>query len=127
MSNINYEFEGVDSENSIYVKCSNVTLTCKGDIYNGTKLIDYFELYLQNKYIRFKINFYDEDDILFYTGIITTDGIEISDLRDDLLSITVLGYEKEFKDGFANFPLLNMSGVNGDLPRHSVKFSRFGF
>ena len=116
LSEFAYEIEGVDSENSIYAKCSNVTLTCKGDIYNGTKLIDYFELYLQNKYIRFKINFYDEDDILFYTGIITTDGIEISDLRDDLLSITVLGYEKEFKDGFANFPLLNMSGVNGDLP-----------
>ncbi len=116
MSNINYEFEGVDSENSIYVKCSNVTLTCKSDIYNGTNLTDYFELYLQNKYIKFKANFYDEDDVLFYSGIIQTDGIEISDLRDDLLSITVLGYEKEFKEGFSNIPLLDASSLNYDLP-----------
>ena len=116
MSNINYEFEGVDSENSIYVKCSNVTLTCKSDIYNGTNLTDYFELYLQNKYIKFKANFYDEDDVLFYSGIIQTDGIEISDLRDDLLSITVLGYEKEFKEGFSNRPLLDASSLNYDLP-----------
>ena len=49
LSEFAYEIEGVDSENSIYAKCSNVTLTCKGDIYNGTKLTDYFELYLQNK------------------------------------------------------------------------------
>jgi hypothetical protein len=116
MSNINYEFEGVDSENSIYVKCSNVTLTCKSDIYNGTNLTDYFELYLQNKYIKFKANFYDEDDVLFYSGIIQTDGIEISDLRDDLLSITVLGYEKEFKEGFSNVSLLDASSLNYDMP-----------
>ena len=57
MGDISYEFEGVDSENSIYVKCSNVTLTCKNEIYNGTDLIDFFELYLQNKYLKFKANF----------------------------------------------------------------------
>ena len=84
MGDIN-EFEGVDSENSIYVKCSNVTLLYKNEIYNGTDLIDFFELYLQNKYLKLKANFYDEDDNLFYAGIIQTDGIEISDLMDDLL------------------------------------------
>ena len=116
MGDISYEFEGVDSENSIYVKCSNVTLTCKNEIYNGTDLIDFFELYLQNKYLKFKANFYDEDDNLFYAGIIQTDGIEISDLRDDLLSITVIGYEKEFKEGFSNVSLLSNSTVSHELP-----------
>ena len=116
MGDISYEFEGVDSENSIYVKCSNVTLTCKNEIYNGTNLIDFFELYLQNKYLKFKANFYDEDDNLFYAGIIQTDGIEISDLRDDLLSITVIGYEKEFKEGFSNVSLLSNATVSHELP-----------
>jgi len=116
MSEFSYEFEGVDTENSIYAKCSSINLSCANDIYNGTKLSDFFHLYTQNKYIKCKVNFYDEDDILFYSGIIQRDGIEINDLRDDILNITVIGYEKEFKDGYSNVPLDDITNLGIDLP-----------
>ncbi len=123
MSDVSYSKEAVESSGSttsLLLECSNLNFQCITDIYSGTDLIDYFEIFTKDKYTRYKFNYYDDDDILIYTGILYKDGIDIDAIENQILSFTVIGYEKEFKEYYTNKPLEQSthfasveSGVNG--------------
>ena len=52
MSEIEYSFEDVDSDNTLYVKTSNLSFNCINDnLTNSTLLFDFFEVYESNKYL----------------------------------------------------------------------------
>jgi len=100
MSEIEYSFEDVESDNTLYVKASNFTFNC----YDDGVLFDFFEIFNANKFFKWKLNYY-EDDTLIYSGIIYKDGVNVNSLEDKILSVITLGYEKEFKDFFSNVQL----------------------
>jgi len=106
MSEIEYSFEDIDSDNTLYVKTSNLSFDCINDnLENGTLLFDFFEVYESNKYLKWKLNYYNDDDELIYSGIIYKDGVSIESVEDKILRIVCIGYEKEFKDYFINVEL----------------------
>lgn len=124
MSEIEYSFEDVDSDNTLYVKTSNLSFSCINDnLEGGTLLFDFFEVYESNKYLKWKLNYYDDNDSLIYSGIIYKDGVSVESVEDNILNIVCIGYEKEFKEYFAKDPLKAWdvepviqsfsSGVNG--------------
>ena len=97
MSEIEYSIEDIDIDNTLYLKTSNLQL----NVYDDNVLIDFFECYNANKYFKWKLNYYEEDTLI-YSGIIYKDGINIDSVEDKILSLIVIGYEKEFKDYFQN-------------------------
>lgn len=100
MSEIEYSFEDIDTDNTLYLKTSSLQFKC----YDANVLIDFFECYNANKYYKWKLNYY-EDDTLLYSGVIYKDGVSLESVEDKILSVIVIGYEREFKDYFSNKPL----------------------
>jgi len=106
MSEIEYSFEDVDSDNTLYVKTSNLSFSCINDnLQDSTLLFDFFEVYESNKYLKWKLNYYDDNDSLIYSGIIYKDGVTVESVEDKILNIVCIGYEKEFKEFYSNIPI----------------------
>lgn len=123
MSEVDYSFEDVADDNTLYIKVSNLTFDCVNDNQvNATLLYDFFGCFESNKYIKWKLNYYEGDELV-YSGVMYKDGVNVNSLEDAVLSIVVIGYEKEFKDFFSNvqlgsssdFPTSNGNGSN-ELP-----------
>lgn len=115
--NISYDFNGVDENNSLFYNGSNFSFQCINDIYeNNEKLIDYFEIYNANDYVRYKLDVYNDSDVLIYTAIILKNGISIDNREDAILNILAVGYEKEFseyyKDKIITAPYLIPTSIN---------------
>lgn len=102
MSEVEYSFEDVDNDNTLYLKTSNLQFKC----YDDSILIDFFECYTSSKYFKWKLNYY-EDDTLVYSGVIYKDGVSIESVEDKILSVIVIGYEREFKERYQNVPLVD--------------------
>ena len=110
MSNIEYGFEDIDENNSLYFTASNVSFQCISDnqdnLINAFNLIDFFEVFEVNEYIRWRINVYNNSNTLIYSGILSKDGISIDGVSKKLLDITVVGEEKETQRYFSNKKLV---------------------
>ena len=109
MSEIEYSFEDIDTDNTLYLKTSSLQFKC----YDANVLIDFFECYNANKYYKWKLNYY-EGDTLIYAGYVYKDGVTVESLEDKILSIIVLGSEKEFNDFYNNVQL----GSSADFLAH---------
>ena len=119
MGDISYTFEDIDGDNTLYTTTSSVTFDCINDIYDGITLIEHFGCYESNKYVKWKLDYYNDNDELIDKFILYKDGINIDSIEDQILSFTALGYEKEFKSYFDNVEIVaptftNLgSGING--------------
>ncbi len=120
MGDISFSFEDIDTDNTLYTTASSLTFDCINDVYNGTALIDFFGCYESNKYIKWKLEYYNDNDELIDKFILYKDGINIDSIEEQIISFTVLGYEKEFKSYFDNVPIVDSvsigtfsSGVTG--------------
>ena len=119
MGAISYSFEDINTDNTLYTTASNVTFDCINIIYNGTLLTDYFGCFESDKYVKWKVDYYDDNNELIYKGILYKDGINIDSISEQILSFTVIGYEKEFRAYFDNVEIVaptftNLgSGLNG--------------
>jgi len=107
MSEVEYSFEDIDDDNTLYVKTSDLSFDC----YENNVLFDFFECYTPNKYLKFKVEFYDDDNNKYYTGIIYKDGVNVPSVADKILSIIVIGYEKEFRSFFSNVPIIPSGSI----------------
>ena len=100
MSNIEYGFEDIDDNNSLYFTASNFSFQCISDnqdannLVNAFNLIDFFEVFQVNEYIKWRINVYNDSNTLIYSGVLSKDGIEIDGVSKKILDITVVGEEK---------------------------------
>jgi hypothetical protein len=112
MGDISYSFEDINTDNTLYTTASNVTFDCINDIYNDTVLTEYFGCYESNKYVKWKVDYYNDDNEIIDKFILYKDGINIDSIENQILSFTILGYEKEFKSYFDNVPLIDSNFTN---------------
>lgn len=138
LSPFGYDPEGVDSENNLVIKASNVSFRLKNDISEiarVTKLQDFFEIYNVNDYIKFRFEFYEDDSAeMTFRGIIYKDGVSFSERSNDIIDTTVLGYEKEFKDYYINQTLESPDlwqgsggSINNPISINGFKFFAFNY
>src|SRR6188768_3653306 len=85
MGDVEYTFEDITSENTLAVEASALSFNCIDDNYSSVNLIDFFECFESNKYLKWKLNYYDDNDELIYSGIIYKDGITISAIEEKVL------------------------------------------
>jgi hypothetical protein len=102
MSEVEYSFEDIAEDNTLYLRTSNLSFDCiNNNQINETLLFDFFGVFELNKFLKWKFNYYEDDELL-YSGIIYKDGVTVNSVEDDVLSIVIIGYEKEFKEYFNN-------------------------
>ena len=111
LSDIEYSFQDIDENNAMYLQASNCTFKCLNDIYSDYTLQDFFEVYEQNNFIKFKCNIYDDNNTLVYSGIISKDGIAFNNRVDCIADILVVGYETEFKNYFQYEKIVHKSEI----------------
>lgn len=118
LSNIEYTFQNIDENNSLYLEASNVSFKCYNGGYSDILILqDFFEIYNQNQFIRFKCKVYDDDNVLVYTGVINKDGINMNNRSDNILDITTVGYEAEFKNYYQYEKIIPNGEIEySDLP-----------
>lgn len=118
LSNVEYNYRNVDeTENTLYTEASNFNFQCINSINNGTELIDFFELYEKNAYVKYLIQLVDDNNFSVFIGVLTKDGISIDNRIDSVISFIATGYEKEFKEYFTNIPLESSDTMTeGGLP-----------
>ena len=99
---IGYNFNSVDENNALFYNSSNYSFQCADDIFNGTLLTEFFEIFNANDYVKYKLDVYDNNNILVYSAIILKNGIDIPNMEDRILNILSVGYEKEFSEYYSN-------------------------
>lgn len=101
------QHEGINQvSQDLEIKMSNVSFRCKNELYNHTDLQDFFEVYDSNPFIKFQLQFYDDNNIERWRGIIYKDGVEFAERRNDMLDIMAVNELKEFYDYFGDKDLL---------------------
>ena len=101
-----YPFEKINSNNTLSVQASNVGFSLISNYGGGTDLSEFFEIDKVNPYIRFKVDFYDEDNELIFPGIIYKDGINCPNKKNAVLKIIAIDYTVEFQKYYANIPVV---------------------
>lgn len=117
LRNVDYKFEGIDNvTKALYITASSTRLQVNNikEYRTGKCLDDFFELYEPNPYIRFKFDLIKDGETI-YSGIIYPDKIKMNDRIRDVIDITVLGWEVEFKTYYSNKTLAGIEGVLHDL------------
>lgn len=103
LSDVEYTFENINEiTNGLEIQMSNLSFQCKNEIFNGTALQDFFEVYNSTDRIKFKLYYYNDDEDLLFSGIIYKDGAEFSERVNDILDIICVTEEKEFIEYYSN-------------------------
>lgn len=112
LSDVEYTFENkTEKDNILYIEASSLRMNCRNLTRGQTiELKDFFEVYTSDNLIKWKLNYYDDNNILIYTGIIYKDGIKYPNPKATILNILTVGYEREFKEYYAQKPLVDMQG-----------------
>lgn len=103
LSDVEYTFENINEvTNGLEIQMSNLSFQCKNEIFNGTALQDFFEVYNSTDKIKFKLYYYNDANDLLFSGIIYKDGAEFSERSNDILDIICVTEEKEFIEYYSN-------------------------
>lgn len=121
LSEFTLSAQSIDENNNLAFEAGSVTMNLINKLYSGTDLIDYFQIYENADFIKFKITFYNEAGAEFYFGYLRPDGIRMDSVREKIISITVVTEEMEFKDYFSNKLLadagtiINTNPIGGEV------------
>jgi len=111
LGDIEFTFENIDENNVLHGEASHFTFQC-ANIDNA--LQDFFEIYTNDNLFKWKLDFYDNNNELLHAAIIYRDGITFPERKDNVISISAIGYEKEFSDYYVNKPMLDASNFVND-------------
>lgn len=102
LSPIEISVETIDQDKKLFFETSNVSLKCfNQELYNGLKLSDFFQIYEQYSYFKYLVNISNEGSIVF-TGMIYPENVKMMDRDSEVIDITIVGLEKEFKEYYSN-------------------------
>lgn len=102
LSPVEISVESIDDDKKLFYETSNVNLKCFNDtLSNNYKLSDFFQLYNQEVFYKYLINIVYDDEIV-YTGIIYPENIKMLDRETEIIDISIVGIEKEFKEYYSN-------------------------
>jgi len=104
---INYDSANIDEKNNVYMNASDVSFK----VYNKEvlDLDSFFEIYSLREtvgYRKFKLNVFDENNLI-YTAYINTNNIRYQSRASQILDITAIGAEKEFRDYYSTQIILH--------------------
>lgn len=118
MSKIEWKFTEIDeTDNTMYVKASGFSMDVIADNHSGDDLYEFFEMYSNSDSYKWKVIMYDDDDTPIYYGMIYKDGLESSERESGIISVKVIGYEKEFSRFYSNETLIGTEFLpNTTLP-----------
>lgn len=126
----------VDDNNKVYLEVGDVTLNLSntltgwGDVYNyksisETLLTDFFGYYSDNKEL-FKIQIYDNNNDLYFSGVFRKYDISFPDRSNEQLNVTVRSLEKEFAEYYSGQDMLPVTDITNyyftDLFYSGLKF-----
>lgn len=118
----------------VRIKASNTisgyaTTTDYGSL-SETLLTEFFNIFTVTNLSIFKLQVYDDDNILIWTGIIRRETVKIPNRADEILNIDAVSLDKEFVEyfqnqqlpGFNQFPIANLTNV---INLNGLKFTTF--
>jgi hypothetical protein len=116
LSPIEISVETVDDNQKLFYETSNVSLKCFNKIVNdNVSLSDFFQLYTQNSYFKYLINI-EYDDRVVYTGILYPENIKMLDREQEIIDLSIVGLEKEFKEYYSNKYIPSLPEFETALP-----------
>lgn len=76
------------------------------EVSSGRTLSDWFYIYQAEKELyKYILEQWDDNNVIVYRGIIYNDGIKFNNRDNEIISISVKGFESEFKDYYSNIQL----------------------
>lgn len=127
LSPIEITVETVDDDKKLFFETSQVTMKCFNDYVGNVRLSEFFQLYNQEVFFKYLINIKYNNDVV-YTGVLYPENIRMIDREQELLDITVVGIEKEFKEYYSNkyIPSLPSSDVSMPTQENHAGFNSSG-
>lgn len=120
LSPIEISVETVDDNQKLFYETSNVTLKCFNKIVNGNvTLANFFQLYNQDSYFKYLINIEYNNNIV-YTGILYPENIKMLDREQEIIDLSIVGLEKEFKEYYSNKYIPSLPANETALPTQFV-------
>jgi len=121
--------ETVDDEKKLFFETSTVSLKCFNENLTSTqKLSEFFQLYNQDVYFKYLINIKNDEDIV-YTGVLYPENIKMIDREQEIIDLSIVGIEKEFKEYYSNkyIPDLPADDISMPTQFNSPGFHSSGF
>lgn len=81
---------------------------------NGQSLVDFFSVYDSRPLVKWMVEILD-GNFLKFRGMIYKNAVSMSDRQRDVITVTAISMEREFKDFYSNKPLPNLQW-NVDIP-----------
>lgn len=115
--------QNIDSGDfSLYIESGNVSFQLLNgkEWQYGQGISEYFGVYNLNKRQKFLVKFITDDGQQVFEGIIYGHNLDFLNRESEVLSVLVVGFEKEFKDYYSNIRLKEVSGWT-NLPGISLQ------
>jgi hypothetical protein len=103
LSDVEIPFENINEvTNGLDIQMSNLSFQCKNEILGRDSLQDFFEVYNSTNQIGFRLYYYNDNDVLLFSGLISKSDVDFSERSKDILDIISVTEEKEFIDYYSN-------------------------
>lgn len=121
INELQYTFDDVDDEKgygSLFFTSGNITIKVTDGTVNGLNMSDFFKIYEDTQYIKYKVQILYNNSLLFQ-GTVHQDGLkEKFSLDNDaqIIEVLVVGFEKEMKTYFNSQHLPDPRPTSTELP-----------
>ena len=107
LEDTDYQFEKIDNtDQTLYIEASSKRFRLDDDTFTdiggGQKLSKFFMIYEDSSRYRWHLTIFDDNDIAIFKGLIYRENVRFPDREKEVMNITAVGYEQEFKDFCAN-------------------------
>ena len=104
LEDTDYQFEKIDNaDQTLYIESSSKRFRLDDVIiYQDKTLSDFFMIYEDSSRYRWHLTIYDDSNTVIFKGLIYRENVRFPNREKEVMSITAVGYEQEFKDFCAN-------------------------
>lgn len=104
LEDTDYQFEKIDNaDQTLYIESSSKRFRLDDVvIYQDKTLSDFFMIYEDSSRYRWHLTIYDDSNTAIFKGLIYRENVRFPNREKEVMNITAVGYEQEFKNFCAN-------------------------